>query len=188
MKMELLAKQFNFGLLREMTKMITKNLNKIIDYNFYPVKEAENSNKRHRPIGIGVQGLADVFAMLRMPFDSQEAREILNRKIFENIYFAAIESSMEIARKSKKFVQEYKRIYNQKLKTLIINLPMKKQRMNELKDEHFIIDEELKLPGQYAGAYSSFIGSPIYEGQLQYDMWGVEPSSDMAEEWTRLKE
>lgn len=182
-----ITKKFNFGLLREMTKMITKNLNKIIDYNFYPVKEAENSNKRHRPIGIGVQGLADVFAMLRMPFDSMEAREI-NRQIFENIYFAAIESSMEIARKRKKFVQEYKRIYNQQVKNADYKFTDDEtSRMTELENEHFITQEELKLPGQYAGAYSSFIGSPIYEGQLQYDMWGVEPSKEMAEEWSRLK-
>jgi ribonucleoside-diphosphate reductase alpha chain len=182
-----ITKEFNFGMLREMTKMITKNLNKIIDYNFYPVPEAKRSNKRHRPIGIGVQGLADVFAMLRMPFDSIEAREI-NRKIFENIYFAAIESSMEIARKRKKFVQEYKRIYNQQVKNTDYKFTDEESsRMTELENEHFITQDELKLPGQYAGAYSSFIGSPIYEGQLQYDMWGVEPSSDMAEEWSRLK-
>ena len=180
-------KQFNFSLLREMTKMITKNLNKIIDYNFYPVPEAERSNRRHRPIGIGVQGLADVFAMLRMPFDSMEARDI-NRKIFENIYFAAIESSMEIARKRKKFVQEYKRIHNQRVKNTDYKYSDEEQkRMEELESEHFITQDELKLPGQYAGAYSSFIGSPIHEGQLQYDMWGVEPSKEMAEEWDRLK-
>jgi len=180
-------KHFNFTLLREMTKMITKNLNKIIDYNFYPVPEAERSNRRHRPIGIGVQGLADVFAMLRMPFDSMEARDI-NRKIFENIYFAAIESSMEIARKRKKFVQEYKRIHNQLVKNVEYKYSEEEQkRMEDLESEHFITQDELKLPGQYAGAYSSFIGSPIHEGQLQYDMWGVEPSKDMAEEWDRLK-
>jgi ribonucleoside-diphosphate reductase alpha chain len=180
-------KHFNFALLREMTKMITKNLNKIIDYNFYPVPEAERSNRRHRPIGIGVQGLADVFAMLRMPFDSMEARDI-NRKIFENIYFAAIESSMEIARKRKKFVQEYKRIHNQRVKNADYKYSDEEQkRMEELESEHFITQDELKLPGQYAGAYSSFIGSPIHEGQLQYDMWGVEPSKEMAGEWDRLK-
>ena len=130
--------------------MITKNLNKIIDYNFYPVKEAENSNKRHRPIGIGVQGLADVFAMLRMPFDSDEARDI-NRK-FLKIYFAAIESSMEIARKRKKFVQEYKRIYNQQLKNTDYKFTDEEtKRMQELENEHFITQEKLKLPGQYTG-------------------------------------
>ena len=123
-----------------------------------------------------------------MPFDSMEAREI-NRKIFENIYFVTfIESSMEIARKRKKFVQEYKRIYNQQVKNVDYKFTDEESsRMTELENEHFITQEELRLPGQYAGAYSSFIGSPIYEGQPQYDMWGVEPSSDMAEEWSRLK-
>ena len=145
-----MKKQFNFTLLREMTKMVTKNLNKIIDYNFYPVPEAKRSNKRHRPVGIGVQGLADVFAILSMPFDSQEARD-LNRKIFENMYFAAVESSMEIARKRKKYIQEYKRIYNQKSKNEDYKFTDEElARMNELKEEHFIIDEEMKLPGQYA--------------------------------------
>ncbi|MFL2996711.1 MAG: ribonucleoside-diphosphate reductase subunit alpha [Cytophagales bacterium] len=84
--------------LYEITKVITKNLNKVIDVNYYPVKEAENSNFRHRPIGIGVQGLADTFILMRQSFDSPEAKK-LNSEIFETIYFAAMESSMEIAQK-----------------------------------------------------------------------------------------
>lgn len=82
--------------LYEVTKVITRNLNKIIDVNYYPVIEAENSNKRHRPIGIGIQGLADTFILLRMPFDSPEAKK-LNKDIFETIYFASMETSMELA-------------------------------------------------------------------------------------------
>ena len=77
---------------------ITKNLNKVIDVNYYPVEEARNSNMRHRPIGIGVQGLADTFILMRHAFDSPEAKQ-LNAEIFETIYFAAMESSMEIAQK-----------------------------------------------------------------------------------------
>ena len=84
--------------LYEITKVITKNLNKVIDVNYYPVEEARNSNLRHRPIGIGVQGLADTFILMRQSFDSQEAKK-LNSEIFETIYFAAMESSMEIAQK-----------------------------------------------------------------------------------------
>jgi ribonucleoside-diphosphate reductase alpha chain len=90
--------KFDHQKLYEVTKVVTKNLNKVIDVNYYPVPEAENSNKRHRPIGLGIQGLADVFIMLRMPFDSEEAR-FLNEDIFETIYFAAMESSMELAMK-----------------------------------------------------------------------------------------
>ena len=90
--------RFNHQKLYEITKVATRNLNKIIDLNYYPVPEAERSNKRHRPIGLGVQGLADAFFLLRMPFESDEARA-LNRHIFETIYFGAMEASMELSQK-----------------------------------------------------------------------------------------
>ncbi len=89
--------EFDFQKLYEVTKVATKNLNKVIDVNYYPVIEAENSNKRHRPIGLGVQGLADAFILLRMPFESAEAKQ-LNKDIFETIYFAAATASMELAK------------------------------------------------------------------------------------------
>jgi len=85
--------QFNFEKLREYTSILTRNLNKVIDLNFYPTKECENSNTRHRPIGIGIQGLADVFALMRFPWTSTEAKK-LNREIFENIYYAAVRESI----------------------------------------------------------------------------------------------
>jgi ribonucleoside-diphosphate reductase alpha chain len=88
---------FDHEKLYEITKVATKNLNKVIDVNYYPVEEARRSNFRHRPIGLGIQGLADAFIMLRMPFDSIEARG-LNEDIFETIYFAAVETSMELAK------------------------------------------------------------------------------------------
>jgi len=81
----------------EVTRAVTKNLNKIIDINFYPVEEARRSNMRHRPIGIGVQGLADVFLILKMPFDSEEAKK-LNKEIFETIYFGAMTASKDLAK------------------------------------------------------------------------------------------
>mgnify|MGYP001467037985 CR=1 FL=1 len=87
---------FNHQKLYEITKVATRNLNKVIDINYYPVKEARTSNMRHRPIGIGVQGLADVFMLMKMSFDSESARQ-LNKEIFETIYFGAMETSMEIA-------------------------------------------------------------------------------------------
>ena len=83
--------------LYEITKVITRNLNKVIDVNYYPVEEARNSNMRQRPIGIGVQGLADTFILMRNAFDSPEAKK-LNEEIFETIYFGAMEASMEIAK------------------------------------------------------------------------------------------
>ncbi|MEJ1241139.1 ribonucleoside-diphosphate reductase subunit alpha [Chryseolinea sp. T2] len=89
--------KFDHQKLYEITKVATRNLNKVIDINYYPVAEARTSNMRHRPIGLGVQGLADCFIMLRMPFDSPEARA-LNEEIFETIYFGAMEASMELAK------------------------------------------------------------------------------------------
>ena len=90
-------KTFDFDNLRRVVHVMTKNLNKIIDVNYYPVIEAERSNKRHRPIGLGVQGLADAFIKMRYPFDSPEARQ-LNKDIFETIYFASVEASCDIAK------------------------------------------------------------------------------------------
>jgi ribonucleoside-diphosphate reductase alpha chain len=89
--------EFDHQRLFDVTYVATKNLNKIIDRNYYPVIEARNSNMRHRPIGLGVQGLADAFVMLRMPFDSDEARE-LNKEIFETIYYAAMTASKDLAK------------------------------------------------------------------------------------------
>ncbi|GAA6013911.1 hypothetical protein JCM11491_000469 [Sporobolomyces phaffii] len=88
---------YDFQKLHDVVKAVAFNLNRIIDVNYYPVKEAENSNMRHRPIGVGVQGLADAFMALRLPFDSPEARQ-LNLQIFETIYHAAIESSCDMAK------------------------------------------------------------------------------------------
>lgn len=89
--------KFDHQKLFEVTRAVTKNLNKIIDNNFYPVKEARNSNMRHRPIGIGIQGLADAFLLLRMSFDSEEAQQ-LNKEIFETIYFGAMTASKDLAK------------------------------------------------------------------------------------------
>lgn len=90
-------KSYDFVKLKQVTKIITKNLNKIIDNQLYPVPEARVSNMRHRPIGIGVQGLADTFIMMRLPYDSQEAAK-LNQQIFETIYYGALEASSELAK------------------------------------------------------------------------------------------
>ena len=90
--------EFDHKELFKITKRVTKNLNRVIDRNFYPIKEAENSNFRHRPIGLGVQGLADTFIKLRMPFTSDEAKK-LNQDIFETLYFAAVTASMEESQK-----------------------------------------------------------------------------------------
>lgn len=97
---------FDHQALFDVTVRVTKNLNRVIDRNFYPVKEAENSNFRHRPIGLGVQGLADAFILLRLPFTSDEAKQ-LNQDIFETLYYAAVTASAEEAKKEGPY-QSYK--------------------------------------------------------------------------------
>ena len=87
---------FDHDKLFEVTYQVTKNLNRVIDRNFYPIVEARNSNMRHRPVGLGVQGLADAFIMMRFPFDSEEARQ-LNKDVFETIYYAACCASKDMA-------------------------------------------------------------------------------------------
>ncbi|KAK7794744.1 hypothetical protein R5R35_000772 [Gryllus longicercus] len=90
-------KTFDFEKLREVTKIVTRNLNKVIEANYYPVPEARKSNMRHRPIGIGIQGLADAFFLMRLPFESEGAQK-LNVQIFETLYYAALEASCELAK------------------------------------------------------------------------------------------
>ena len=123
--------KFNHEFLYQVTQRITRNLNKVIDRNYYPVIEAENSNMRHRPVGLGVQGLADAFILMRLPFTSDAAKK-LNEEIFETIYFAAVTASMEMAKEE--------------------------------------------------GPYSSFPGSPISQGEFQYNLWGLK-DSDLSGRW-----
>ena len=124
-------KYFNHKKLYDVTKKVIRNLDTVIDRNYYPVKEAENSNFRHRPVGLGVQGLADAFIMLRLPFTSDTAKK-LNQDIFETLYFASVQSSMEIAK--------------------------------------------AKEP------YSTFKGSPMSEGEMQFNMWGIN-DEDLSGNW-----
>ncbi len=182
--LEFVKPVFNFKKLREITKMATRNLNKVIDYNYYPLPETERSNRRHRPIGIGIQGLADVFAQLRLPFESPEA-VALSAKIAEHMYLAACQASMELARKRKTILQEYRRAVK---KPTPERTPEDELIVAEYPKKYFIIPEEVdKLPMSLAGAYSSFVGSPAANGQLQFDLWGVEPSAELAGEWSELK-
>ncbi len=176
---------FNFKKLREITKLAVKNLNKLIDYNYYPVPETYTSNMRHRPIGIGIQGLADVFAQLRMSFESQDAID-LSAKIAEHMYLAASQTSMELARKRKPHIQEYRRLIKKQVHE---RTDEDTQQICDIAQKYVIYGDEVeKLPMSLAGAYSSFVGSPASQGQLQFDLWGVQPSAELAEEWTKVKD
>jgi len=159
--------KFNFEKLHEVVKVAAKNLNKVIDVNFYPVEKARVGNLRHRPIGIGVQGLADVFMMLKYPFESKDAAE-LNKQIFETIYHAAVESSMELSKKRSKIISD------------ILN-------NNSDEDITKYVNEFEKdiIKTKYVGAYSSFEGSPISQGLFQFDLWGEKPSDRY--DWDKLR-
>jgi len=162
---------FNFDKLHEITKVITKNLNKVIDRNFYPVEKARISNLKHRPIGIGVQGLADVFILLRMPFESDMARQ-LNKDIFETIYHAAMEASMELSKKRHQIINDLKNINNKILDEDINN---------------YVNEFEKNIPNpKYIGAYSSFEGSPISQGLFQFDLWNTTQQSTRYD-WEKLR-
>ena len=169
---------YNFEKLHSITKVITKNLNKIIDKNFYPVDKAWRSNMKHRPTGIGVQGLADTFIKMRMAFDSSEAKE-LNKKIFETIYHGSVECSMELSRKRK-------RLYEEMTMLSTAGLEDNMEKIKQI-EEHLNLNEwERKLSKKFKGAYSSYEGSPVSKGILQFDMWNVKPDSGMYD-WDKLK-
>jgi ribonucleoside-diphosphate reductase alpha chain len=161
---------YNFKKLHDVAKVITKNLNKVIDINFYPVEKARKSNFRHRPIGIGVQGLADTYVMMRYPFDSPEAMK-LNREIFETIYHGAMESSMELSKKRGQLIMEYND---------------NKLTYDELSEKLSFNEYDLVNP-KYPGAYTTFEGCPASLGKFQFDLWGVQPISGLWD-WETLKE
>jgi ribonucleoside-diphosphate reductase alpha chain len=154
------TKQFDFGKLLEVTKVVTNNLNRVIDINFYPTEKTKVSNFKHRPIGIGVQGLADTFILMDLAFHSEEARQ-LNKDIFETIYYGALIRSNEIAI----------------------------ERKQNSDTSHFTEDELTKLPDELKGSYSSSVGSPASQGILQFDMWHnfAGHSSKLGYNWDGLK-
>jgi ribonucleotide reductase alpha subunit len=171
-------KKYNYKKLYEVTKTVTNNLNKVIDINMYPTDKTRRSNLRHRPIGSGIQGLADAFAKMDIPYHSEEARKI-NKRIAETMYYASLEKSNEMS---------IERML--KMKELGINRIVEITGDNEfdfLKCCHrFDVNPDL------LGAYSTFEGSPASNGLLQFDLWGFNPGEDYDEDyhydWDRLKE
>ena len=164
------TKQFDYDKLHEVTKVITNNLNKVIDINFYPTPKTERSNMLHRPIGIGVQGLADAFILMDIPFHSDEGKEV-NKLIFETIYHAALEKSNEIAKSIKESYLSRVELCNH---TVLYEM----KYTNGLK---------YGLNPSHIGAYQSFEGSPASKGILQFDMWNVEPTPNRYD-WNSLKQ
>ena len=183
---------FDFKKLHEVTKVVTNNLNKIININFYPVIETMISNHKHRPLGIGVQGIADVYAMFKYSFDSPEAAQ-LNKDIFATIYHASCEKSMEISRDRAVSLQELKnRVQN------INSLPEYYDKSLELPNlktnglYHKLQPIRAELDREsHLGSYSTFIDSPIHNGKFQFDLWNVEPVKKVADlefNWELLRQ
>ena len=164
------SKQFDYEKLHKVTKVVTNNLNKVIDINFYPTEKTKTSNLKHRPIGIGVQGLADTFVLLDIPFHSDEAKEV-NKLIFETIYHASLEKSNEIAIERSIKIKELIKGPRSELLTYV----------NQYDYKLLSIENKDLL-----GSYSSFEGSPASKGILQFDMWSLEPSNRY--DWATLKQ
>ncbi|MAR50992.1 MAG: ribonucleoside-diphosphate reductase subunit alpha [Rhodobacteraceae bacterium] len=185
---------FDYEKLHEVTKIITRNLNSIIDKNFYPTDKTKRSNMLHRPVGIGVQGLADTYAKMNIEFHSEKAKNI-NKYIFETIYHGALESSMEISKerhlKMAKLLPSYKNKFwtfknsNPECDTYMLQHLQDETIMNELRKIKPIYNEIKNLDEVRLGCYSSFEGSPTSKGILQFDMWGVTPSDRY--DWNKLK-
>ena len=153
------TKTFDYEKLHDVVKVVVNNLNRVIDINYYPTQKAERSNLLHRPIGLGIQGLADTFILMDIAFNSDEAKQA-NRLIFETMYHAALEKSNEMAK------TDYKKM---------------------CKSGAQFQSEVLFVPAKYSGAYSSFSGSPASKGILQFDLWNVAPTANRYN-WTELKE
>jgi ribonucleoside-diphosphate reductase alpha subunit len=213
----LLRNKFDYEELHSVAKIVTENLNKIIDINYYPTIKTKRSNLYHRPIGIGVQGLSDVFLLLDYPFESAEAKNI-NINIFKTIYHAALEQSNEIAKERQTEMNHL--LYNYRLENwnfktdsdlcteytiynrqdASIELSRAKDAiLKELLEKHRPIRKEVETEwntldycASYCGAYSSFENSPAHKGILQFDMWNVDPAKDSDStinyDWDLLKE
>ena len=201
-------KTFDYERLVYVTGVIVNNLNNIIDINFYPNQKTRRSNFRHRPIGIGVQGLADTFLQMNLAFTSDEAKRV-NRNIFETIYYGAVKRSMELSRDRRdgmNLLRENYLLDNWRFEDPDDDLSRKYTVFNTTSaTSHMVTDNDTTLQtllGRHrpilaeiigldessGGSYSSFRGSPMSEGIFQFDMWNVEPDKErLGYDWTTLR-
>ena len=200
------TKTFDYEKLYQVVQIVVANLNNVIDINYYPTPKTKRSNFKHRPIGIGVQGLADVFFKMDLAFVSDEAKEI-NIKIFETIYYAALEKSMLLSKQRLEYMRFLKEQYYLNNWTFIsdddecreyniynvtdasIHIAIENDKLIERALAYVkpIKAEIDNLDSEFLGAYSSFKGSPASYGELQFDLWNVTPSSGRYD-WAALKE
>ena len=170
---------FDYNKLKNLSKVLTLNLNKIIDYNFYPIPETKRSNFRHRPIGLGVQGFSNVFYQMKLSFDSDEAKE-MNKKMFESIYYGALEMSMLIAKEREPHMTKIKQNMDNNIENFIPS-----EELMKLKNKYKPTKEELENT-EFLGAYSTYKGSPLYHGKLQFDLWGKNVDNSL-HDWDYLR-
>ena len=163
---ELLRPSYDFNMLKNAASISTRNINKIINKSLHPTIETLVSDMNNRPIGVGVQGLADTFAMMGYSFDSHEAR-VLNHLIFETIYYGCIQESINLAKEHEVLMNDYIKNKSKDSKKLLVP--------NYINDKHF--DEHLKSE-KYKGAYPRFVGSPFSEGKFQFNLWSYKASYD----------
>lgn len=179
--------KFNHELLGKKVRQIVRNLNSVIDINYYPTENCKRSNMRHRPIGLGVQGLADVFMELGLDWETVEAK-VLNRTIFETIYYYSVSESCNISKERKWMIIKY---YNELLEALEKRgdefykcgaFYIHKYEFPKIKERFHSADRFNQL-----GAYSSFEGSPISQGKFQFDLWDTDTNHSGRYDWETLK-
>jgi ribonucleoside-diphosphate reductase alpha subunit len=179
---------FDYDKLHSIVKTVTTNLNRVIDLNYYPTSKTKRSNFLHRPIGIGVQGLADVYILMDMAYHSEQAK-VVNKYIFETIYHAALERSFELAKERAMFYDQSEIMNMYPIEYIDNNKRVDTEQVvdltNDHNETHRFIGAEMKNTS-HIGAYSSFVGSPASYGILQFDLWGVDPSDRY--DWNGLKE
>lgn len=160
--------------LRNVCHTIVRNLNRVIDVNYYPVEETKRSNFRHRPLGIGVQGLADFFFKMRIPFESEEAKQA-NKMLFELIQYYCLEASCDLAEERELIMIQYR------------------AQLNKVGDKYVwenyeFTEEEVELT-EYSGAYATFQGSPLSKGVFQFESMGMSiKDTILKEKWNDLRE
>ena len=182
---------FDYAKLGDVVRRVTRNLDKVIDVNYYPTPETRLSNLRHRPIGIGVQGLADAFALMRIAYHSPEAR-VINRRIFETIYFAALSASCSIAEEREPPMRRIREAVRCEASLFEDDDDPVCRRYTT--SGHMLahdLDIAKPIPAEnddrFPGAYSSFAGSPASKGHLQFDMWDELPDAALGFDWDSLK-
>jgi ribonucleoside-diphosphate reductase alpha chain len=174
-----LKPSINYGRLEEICEVLVRNLNKVIDINYYPVVETARSNFRHRPLGIGVQGFSDLLFKLGFSFESDDAK-MVNKQLFEAIQYYCLKASCKIAKEREEVLMEYR--------GKSLELPMDRDvdlPLVELGGHRFTLNE-LKLE-RYRGAYLTFEGSPLSRGEFQWEKCGVTELFMGIEKWEELR-